>query len=346
MAIDKVTEILVKRILKTIETEKKLPWQKPWQYRYAMNYCSRHVYKGINRWLLPAGEYMTKNQLNAYNKSHGTNYRFKKGIEWLPVLFMKRIECHPRSGELDSDEISTIMSGKAIRKGSLCYYFSEKENCVMKSYLCRRYYSVAEIKWFVDENGNSPVSQVESGLVEFTIEKPEYIIEAYTSRERVGLFHDSFNGAYYHHPTDSVHIPRKTDFKREECYYSTVFHELAHSTGSAGRLNRKEVVSMAEYRVKENRSREELIAEMCACLLCAESGINEIDMSDETESFALKNSQAYIQSWYQYLKDGADDLVYIASDAEKAFKLIMGEDVDSDEEYADRLDGTKNENEE
>ena len=39
--------------------------------------------------------------------------------------------------------------------------------------------------------------------------------------------------------TDTVHVPRRNTFTSSEAFYSVLFHELTHSTGHEGRLNRK-----------------------------------------------------------------------------------------------------------
>ena len=84
-------------------------------------------------------------------------------------------------------------------------------------------------------------------------------------------------------------MPQKERFKSVEEYYSTLFHELTHSTGHAKRLNRKggSRFGSATY------SREELVAEIGAAMLC---GVAHIDNA------TLDNSAAYIDSWRRALK--------------------------------------------
>lgn len=56
-----------------------MPWQNPHKFGVSINWVSKKMYRGINRMILPSGEYMTKNQLNKYNEEHGTDFKFKKG---------------------------------------------------------------------------------------------------------------------------------------------------------------------------------------------------------------------------------------------------------------------------
>src|SRR6185369_1523886 len=49
--------------------------------------------------------------------------------------------------------------------------------------------------------------------------------------------------AFYRPSTDSVHMPSRDSFESAAAYYSTLFHELGHSTGHVSRLDRPEIGS-------------------------------------------------------------------------------------------------------
>jgi len=66
--------------------------------------------------------------------------------------------------------------------------------------------------------------------------------------------------AYYRPAIDLVNVPAIRYFESGEEYYSTLFHELAHSTGHAKRLNREGVNEVAAFGTAIY-SKEELIAE-------------------------------------------------------------------------------------
>jgi antirestriction protein ArdC len=102
----------------------------------------------------------------------------------------------------------------------------------------------------------------------------------------------------YRPKTDSVHMPERAFLRSEEAYYSTLFHELSHSTGHASRLARKSLLENKGIDADGDTARkvyaeEELVAEMGASFLNAHAGI----MEDE-----LSNSAAYLQSWIDALK--------------------------------------------
>ena len=80
---------------------------------------------------------------------------------------------------------------------------------------------------------------------------------------------------------------RTRDVRRSAEYYSTLFHEFTHSTGHESRLNRPGITE-THFFGDEIYSKEELVAEMGAAMLCGVVGI---------ENKTIKNSASYIQSW-------------------------------------------------
>ena len=80
----------------------------------------------------------------------------------------------------------------------------------------------------------------------------------------------------------------------------------------------------------EDYSKEELIAEMGAAMLCGVAGI---------ESRTLGNSAAYLQTWINKLKSDSRLIVSAASQAQKAADYILGKTA------AETDSATKGENE-
>jgi antirestriction protein ArdC len=103
------------------------------------------------------------------------------------------------------------------------------------------------------------------------------------------------------------------DFVASEDYYDVLFHELAHSTGHASRLNRKEIANHTKFG-SEQYSIEELTAEMTSCFLKSHAGIPES---------TLENSVSYIQGWLKVLKSDRKFIVYAAAQAQRAADFIL-----------------------
>lgn len=95
-----------------------------------------------------------------------------------------------------------------------------------------------------------------------------------------------------------------------EEYYSTLFHEMIHSTGHKDRLAR----TFGAFG-DEKYSKEELIAEMGAAMLCGIAGI---------ENNTIENSASYIKSWLSALKDDTRLIFHASAQAQKAVDYILG----------------------
>ena len=134
----------------------------------------------------------------------------------------------------------------------------------------------------------------------------------------------SFGGgrAFYSPSRDAVQMPEMGAFHSPEEYYSTLFHELTHSTGHASRLERDGVTEGHRFG-DADYSKEELIAEMGAAFLCAETGINP--------DVTLANSASYIANWLKALKDDPKMIVQAASKAQKAAEFVVAAGTAEDE---------------
>ena len=111
-------------------------------------------------------------------------------------------------------------------------------------------------------------------------------------------------------------MPVLSQYDSSDEYYSTLFHELGHSTGHKDRLNRKGVADITFFGDHEY-SKEELVAEITASMLVSQASL--------AAERAFKNSVAYLQSWLRALKDDSKIIVWAAGKAEAAARFILGE---------------------
>lgn len=103
-------------------------------------------------------------------------------------------------------------------------------------------------------------------------------------------------------------------------YYSTLFHELIHSTGHESRLNR----TFGDRFGDELYSKEELVAEMGAAFLCAIAGI----ANEHTD----RNTTGYIQNWIEKLEEDNRLIVHATANAQRAVDLILGSTFEEENE--------------
>lgn len=316
----KVSDTVISNLLKKVEEENLMPWQQPYKFHNAMNYVSNHTYTGVNRWLIPAGEYVTKNQLAEINskREKDDQFLYQKGIKWFPVVYYAVKEGKPESVPEGVDQ-SQLKDGMTFYSNLERYKYIGHGKCI-KITSVMRFYQVCSIDKLKSKNGEVLRSKLgdEVVLKEF---KPEQIFKQYIARE--GIKVEFGVGAPSYSPfTDVVSLNKHTINEAE--YWSTVFHELIHSTGHQKRLNRKGDNHGEDYAF------EELVAEMGSALLCAEAGIS--DVINPGKEF--ENQAAYLKHWVQYIKDKPNAFLKAASKAEEAFRFIMGS----------LLDGEKTEN--
>jgi antirestriction protein ArdC len=121
--------------------------------------------------------------------------------------------------------------------------------------------------------------------------------------------------AFYRPSADMVGMPSRTCFESPEAYYSTLFHELTHSTGHTSRLNRFDENSTDHQFGSESYSKEELVAELGAAMLAGIAGISQT---------TIANSASYLQTWINRLKSDSRLIISAASNAQKAADYILG----------------------
>jgi antirestriction protein ArdC len=140
------------------------------------------------------------------------------------------------------------------------------------------------------------------------IEAAEAAVAAYLADGGPTLEHGSTR-AFFRPSADLVAMPDLELFESPEHYYSTMFHELTHSTGHKSRLAREGVVEGHRFG-DELYSKEELIAELGAAMACASLGIEQ--------AATVSQSAAYIQNWLGALRDDKSLILQAAAGAQKA----------------------------
>lgn len=272
-----------------------IPWRKPWVggSGVAISYTSRRAYSLLNQFLLgKPGEWLTWKQIQEHK---GT---VKKGAKSRFVVFyqlVNKLEVNPETNESEDH-----------------------------SYPILKWYRVFHID---DTEGiESKIVPVVPDVEIKPIEKAEEVVNGYVSREAEATGFKFINdvessSAYYSPSKDEVVVPNLSQYEIPEEYYSTTFHELTHSTMHEKRCNRKSDNKMAAFG-NDDYSREELVAELGAAMLCNIIGI-------EVEK-AFKNSVAYIQNWLKALKNDPKMIVWASARAEKATKYILNEEPKND----------------
>ena len=276
-----VTDRIVEQMSKGI-----IPWHQPWVGGCglgAISYTTRKPYSILNQFLLgKPGEWLTWKQV--YDRGG----KVKKGAKARFCVFYQMTERVVENEETGEKKMERF----PILKWYHVFHIDDTEGIQSK------------IEPVTPDNNIKP------------IEKAEEVIAAYVAREDgLSFINDrESDSAYYSPMKDEVVVPMITQYEIPEEYYSTAFHELTHSTMHEKRCNRKAENKKASFG-NADYSREELVAELGAAMLCNNIGI-------ENEK-AFKNSAAYIQNWLKALKNDTKMIVWASGRAEKAARYIL-----------------------
>lgn len=115
--------------------------------------------------------------------------------------------------------------------------------------------------------------------------------------------------AYFSITKNEIVVPEKSQFKNGESYYGTLWHEMTHSTGVEGQLDRIKPACFGS----DEYAREELVAELGSALVAQRYGMSK----------ALKEeSCAYLKSWLDHLKESPQFIKTTLLDVKRATSLV------------------------
>lgn len=273
----KAQDVVLDRILAIMDTGT-LPWQQPWDSKvgFPKNLFSKRAYSGVNVWMLACQGYDSP-YWATFKQISAAGGTVKKGSKATPIVFW------------NVSQKEDAATGKVKKSTFLVYY---------------NVFNVAQTEGL-------EVPAIESVESRFTpIEVCEKLVGNMPLRP--SIFHGGI-GAFYTPSRDTVTMPDRTTFTNPDSYYSTLFHELGHSTGHESRLNRPTITDCKPFG-SVSYAKEELIAEMTASYLCGVAGI---------DNATANNSAAYIKGWMATLQHDRSMLISAASKAQKAADYIQ-----------------------
>ena len=294
----KVTDIAIKptaeKIIASMQSQldnpkSKQKWDSPFKRRTGIgkNALTGNYYKGSNLFLT-----MFDTDINKYAHAiYATKKQWKQlkcevkeNAPSLPITFWKNIT-----------EESKRFKGKQVVVSSFCMY--------------SRVYNVK----FIEGDYKLPVFKTGK---QYSIK----LIDDFVKATKVELKHTENNGCFYSPKKDLINMEYKTNFKDTEesnatvHYYSTLFHELAHSSGHEKRTNRiKTNLNRFGSHTKEYAF-EELVAEIGSILLGHQFNI---------EKTVRDNHSKYLNSWIKALKKDYTLIATAFAQAQKAVDYFV-----------------------
>jgi antirestriction protein ArdC len=271
-----VYQIVTNSIIEQLE-HNVIPWQKPWtEAGYPQNLLTKAPYRGINNWLLGSLGY-AQNYFLTWKQIKAVGGSVIKGEKGHIIVFWKKLDQNqPRSDESPK----VVLRYYKVFNIAQCDHLPEVFNTPCTPHTISTFGGCEEI---IERMPNAPVIK------------------------------HSKNQAYYNSDKDYINIPPEGLFTSLSSYYSTLFHELVHSTGHASRLNRKEIVEKDTFGSNQY-SIEELTAQIGASYLNSIAGIGERE---------FQNDVAYIKGWIEVLKNDKRFIVYASGQAQKATDYIL-----------------------
>lgn len=256
-----------------------VPWQMPWKNGGCLprNLVTKKPYRGFNFWYLLSFGF-DKPYFLTFNQAKELGGTVKKGSKSILVVFWKLFDVQQKDGS--TDKVPML-----------------------------RYYRVFHIDQ-VEGIPEKKIPDLTAHDHDFNaIDQCENVVARWND---CPVIETGKNRACYIPEVDRVQMPDARNFYKDEQYYSTLFHELVHSTGHRKRLDRHSKFPDHKFGSRDY-SQEELVAEMGAAYLCGICGI---------ENSTIDNSAAYIQSWLSKLKSDNKFIVQAASYAQKAVDYI------------------------
>lgn len=277
-----------------------VPWRQPWTATAGlpMSMSSGKPYRGVNVFLLHMEALLsgyTSRWWGTYKQITERGGQVTKGQKSTSVILWRRFE-----KEVDGEE---------------------------KSFMILRTFNVFNTDQAEWAEGSRKPNEGDRTFDNDPIDRCEALTADYLANGP--SFTEGGGRAYYSKASDSIVVPDLAHHTSAEEYYSTKFHEVTHSTGHASRLNREGIVE--GHRFGDTLySREELIAEMGAAMMCGLAGIEQV---------TLDNSASYLANWLDALKGDTKLIVQAGAAAQRAVDLATSatfetEDADDKEAVA------------
>lgn len=221
---------------------------------------------------------------------------------------------------LDKTKIASVISYIPIFKNDEVKAVSGDDEVRKPDFMLPKFHDVINVDF------TEGIKKPKYKTVDFKqLELNEYIekfLEELKKRKRIPkLIYDQSDRCYYVHnlsfTKDEIHLVEIKQFKDIAGYYSTLFHEIIHSTKATSRYGKRDKKKGTDLEY----ANEELVAEMGALILCSELGLE----------YNRQNSLTYLKGWLSRAAGNSDDAMIeaYAFACDAAEYLLSGIDLES-----------------
>ena len=309
----KTRDYITDRFLELMEQD--LKWKSPTMSYGNHNYVTKSEYKGVNRFALFVTSLKngwSDNRWMTFNQITEKKYHLKKGSKGVPCEFYSDID---KRTNKPISQVEIDRSTKNMTREERRQWYSDNIRTLIST--------------FTLFNGSQidGIPELEKQTrTEFEIaERAERVL----NNSEAKIEYDGKGENYYSPKSDTIHLTDRAEFRTEQVFYSTAFHEIGHSTGKADRLNR----DMSGIFGSEKYALEELRAEIASMFMQSEFGL---ELSDEH----ISNHGAYVQSWMNAIKKDDSVLIKAIRDAEKITDYVVALDKTKEKDNAPIIEST------
>lgn len=334
-ALDRFAELLIHQL----ETGKKENWQKPWNYgsggRIGLpQSIGGRKYEGMNSMLLQfitaeqgwkSPIFATAPKIDTFNGERDADGKFHPALdgngEKLPIVhILKGEKALPVS--LSWWDIAKKPTFKEKITFEEYNHLTKEEQ---KDYSIKRMSSWINVFNIDQTNLNEARPEIYNKLVaKFApVEKEEtaqdeqqsFSLKSFDEMVKENLWICPIkplkgDQAYFRPSQNIIIVPEKEQFINGESFYSTSFHEMAHSTGTETWLNR----DLKNFFGSPAYAKEELVAEITAASVATNYGFEQ-KIKDESKN--------YVDGWLDSLKKDPSFIKDIIKDVDAASKMII-----------------------
>lgn len=263
--------------------EETMPWKKGWKMVFHRNIATGKMYKGINQLILmlvSSKFAYTSEYWGTFTQYQKKNIKLNKGSKGSKIIYYSWFDKEEKENINYSEVQKRIENGRE----------KDEFRPVTKLYNVFNYSSTDKYERL--ENDKNDVS----------------LIDSYLKKSGVSVKFGG-NTACYIPSLNEIHLPNREQFIDDDEYYSTLLHEVAHST-----IKEVERYSPSDLDEKEAYAFEELVAEISSVFLCC---------GFEKELKSIQNNKSYIKSWAKEIKKNNDYLYKAISSAEKVANHVL-----------------------
>ncbi|MBB4244584.1 MULTISPECIES: ArdC family protein [Rhizobium] len=280
----RITDRIIEDLAKGVR-----PWMKPWNSANTAGHITRPLryngqpYSGVNVLLL-----WSEGITRGYTSS--TWMTFKQALELSGAV---------RKGETGTTVVFASRFTKSETDGNGGEV--EREIPFLKAYSV---FNVEQIDGLPDQYHHRPAPVLDP------VERVGHADRFF--RDTGAAIRHGGNQAFFAPAADLIQMPPFESFKDAASYYATLSHEVTHWTAPAHRLAR----DLSRYaKDKSERAREELIAELGSCFLCADLGI-------VPELEPRPDHASYLDSWLKVLTDDRRAIFQASAHAQRAVAFL------------------------